>query len=83
VPQRIFFEPAARRELRAIDQLAASRILDALTRLIFLGDGDVKKLQGLEPPQFRLRVGEYRVRYRRSGDEFYITAIRKRGDAYR
>jgi mRNA-degrading endonuclease RelE of RelBE toxin-antitoxin system len=25
--------------------------------------GNVKKLQGIDPPEFRLRVGDYRVRF--------------------
>lgn len=83
MPQRIFILPAAQKELRGIDRTSAIRILEALTRLVFLGEGDVKRLQGYDPPEFRLRVGEYRVRYRRIGDEFHVTAIRERGDAYR
>ncbi len=50
----------ARVELRSIDQSTALRILHALARLMSSGEGDVKRLQGIEPPEYRLRVGDYR-----------------------
>lgn len=50
----------ARAELRSIDQSTALRILHALARLMSSGEGDVKRLQGIEPPEYRLRVGDYR-----------------------
>jgi len=83
MPQRIVIQPPAQKELRLIDRQIAMQILEALTRLVFQGEGDVKRLQGYDPPEYRLRVGEYRVRYRRAGEEFHVFAIRKRSDAYR
>jgi mRNA-degrading endonuclease RelE of RelBE toxin-antitoxin system len=44
----------------------------------------VKKLQGTEPPEFRLRVGDFRVRFtEESGDILRIHAVKDRQDAYR
>jgi hypothetical protein len=34
-----------------------------LDKLSAAGEGDVKRLRGIEPPEFRLRIGEYRVRF--------------------
>ncbi|HEV3038655.1 MAG TPA: type II toxin-antitoxin system RelE/ParE family toxin [Candidatus Angelobacter sp.] len=59
----IIWDDAARAQLRAIDQDTALRILRALARYLDTGEGDVKRLQDIEPPEFRLRVGDYRVRF--------------------
>jgi hypothetical protein len=49
-------EPA-KAELRAIDQATALRILHGMARYLATGDGDVKRLEDIEPPELRLRVG--------------------------
>ncbi len=81
--RKIVWTQAARNQLRAIDQPAALRILHALARLIAAGEGDVKRLQGIDPPEFRLRVGDYRVRFHETGDSIQITAVKHRRDIYR
>jgi hypothetical protein len=62
MPKKIVWNDRAKADLRAIEQGTALRILHALARAIFTGDGDVKRLQGIQPPEFRLRVGDYRIR---------------------
>ena len=57
----------AKAQLRAIDQPAALRILRALAHFTATGEGDVKRLQDIEPPEFRLRVGDYRLRFHDDG----------------
>jgi len=52
-------------------------------RYLDTGEGDVRRLQGIEPPEFRLRVGDYRVRFHEDGDTVRITAEKHRRDAYR
>jgi len=59
------------------------RILEALHRLQDSGKGDIKKLHGFDPPEYRLRVGEYRVRYRIKDGGYFIVAVTTRGSAYR
>ncbi|MFJ5030712.1 type II toxin-antitoxin system RelE/ParE family toxin [Streptomyces sp. NPDC088560] len=59
------FTAAARRQLKAIDQTTALRILHALSRLgddPYREDADVKKLSGRDD-LYRLRVGTYRIAY--------------------
>jgi mRNA-degrading endonuclease RelE of RelBE toxin-antitoxin system len=73
----------ARTELRAIDRVTALRILHALARYLQTGEGDVKRLQNIEPPEFRLRIGDYRVRFHEHGDAIRITAVKHRREAYR
>jgi mRNA interferase RelE/StbE len=81
--KKIAWRDQAKAQLRAIDQPTALRILQALAHFAATGEGDVKRLQDIEPPEFRLRVGGYRVRFHDHGDSLYITAVRHRREAYR
>jgi mRNA-degrading endonuclease RelE of RelBE toxin-antitoxin system len=67
----------------AIDQSMALRILHALARLLAAGEGDVKRLQDIEPSEFRLRVDDYRVRFSDLGDSILILTIKHRREVYR
>lgn len=66
-------EPA-KAQLRAIDQPTALRLLHTLANFAATGEGDVRRLQDIEPPEFRLRVGDYRLRFHDYGHTLYITA---------
>ena len=65
--KKIAWRDQAKAQLRAIDQPTALRILQALARFAATGEGDVKRLQDIEPPEFRLRVGDYRLRFHDHG----------------
>jgi len=73
----------AKADLRAIDQPTALRILHTVARYLASGEGDVRRLQDVEPPELRLRVGNYRVRFYDYGDSILILAVRHRREAYR
>ncbi len=47
-----------------------------MARYLETGEGEVKRLQNIEPPEFRLRVGDYRVRFHDLGDTLPITAAK-------
>jgi mRNA-degrading endonuclease RelE of RelBE toxin-antitoxin system len=47
------------------------------------GAGNVKRLQGIDPPEYRLRVGDYRVRFHREVETIRILRVRNRREAYR
>lgn len=81
--KNVIWEAQAKAHLRAIDQATALRILHALARYLETGEGDVKRLRGIEPPEFRLRVGDYRVRFHDLGDTLRITGVKHRREAYR
>ena len=81
--KKIVWTDRAKANLRAIDQATALRILHALARVLATGEGDVKRLQDIEPPEFRLRVGDYRVRFRDSNDSIEIVSVKHRREAYR
>jgi len=59
------------------------RILYAVARFCSTNEGDVKRLQGIEPPEFRLRIGDYRVRFHDSGGVLEVTGVKHRREAYR
>jgi mRNA interferase RelE/StbE len=79
----IFWTEQAKDDLRAIEQPTALRILHALARLVATGEGDVKRLQDIDPPEFRLRVGDYRLRFQDRGDGIMVLTVRHRREAYR
>jgi len=43
----------------------------------------VKRLQGVDPPEYRLRVGDFRVRFHQEGKTICILQVRNRREAYR
>jgi mRNA-degrading endonuclease RelE of RelBE toxin-antitoxin system len=83
VGKNVIWIPEAKAQLRAVDQGTALRILKTLARYLETGEGDVKRLQGIEPPEFRLRIGDYRVRFHDQGEMIRITGVKHRREAYR
>ena len=78
---RFRFTEAARSDLRRIDREQAMNILLALTRFGNTGEGDVKQLKGSK--DFRLRVGDYRVRMRLLEAGIRVAQVKHRREAYR
>ncbi len=79
----VIWSPVARAELRAIDRETACQMLQGIDRYLETGAGDVIKLQ---PPrtEFRLRVGDYRVLFRRIDEQtIEVLRVRHRSAAYR
>jgi len=79
------FAPRARRDLRRLDPPVQRRIVDALDRLTAdPAVGDVVRLAGVED-EWRLRVGDCRVRFTRDQGSGVIQVLRvlPRGRAYR
>lgn len=80
----ISFSDRAKADIRAIPQYIPMNILAAIHRLAETGTGQVKRLQDTDPPEFRLRVGDYRVRFAEGdADTLYIYGVKNRKDAYR
>jgi mRNA-degrading endonuclease RelE of RelBE toxin-antitoxin system len=59
------------------------RILHGLARFLATEEGDVKRFQDTDPPELRLRVGAYRVRFRDHVNTIEILAVKHRSEAYR
>ncbi|MFI2201729.1 type II toxin-antitoxin system RelE/ParE family toxin [Streptomyces sp. NPDC020192] len=81
------FTAAARRQLKAVDQTTALRVLHALSRLgddPYREDADVQKLSGHDD-LYRLRVGTYRIACRIDDGRLVILVVeaRYRREIYR
>jgi len=83
VAKKIAWTDQAKANLRAIDKATALRILHILARYLATGEGDVRRLQDVEPPEFRLRASDYRVRFHDLGDSILVLAVKHRRKAYR
>ncbi len=66
----------ARKDLRKLDKPVAARIVTAVERFARTGVGDVVQLTAVEPPEYRLRVGDWRVRFRRDPARALLIILR-------
>ena len=81
------------RSVRAKDLTEAqlSQIVHAIQDGKYVIEGDLrrelgmnlKRLQGINPPLYRLRAQDHRIFFRDLGDSIEVTRIRDRKDAYR
>jgi mRNA-degrading endonuclease RelE of RelBE toxin-antitoxin system len=46
-------------------------------------EGDVKRPTDIDPPELRLRLGDYRIRFYDHGETIQILGVGNRKDAYR
>jgi mRNA-degrading endonuclease RelE of RelBE toxin-antitoxin system len=70
----------------ALEHMAAldkGIVRQAVERFADTGVGNVKRLQGIDPPEYRLRVGDYRVRFHQEQETLRILRVRNRREAYR
>ena len=79
----IFMSPAAKSDIRRIDQKQALKILYSIASLAKSGEGDVKPMQGTDPLLHRLRVVDYRVVFQFDGANLLIKAVGHRSEIYR
>ena len=79
---RLLFKSSVRQDLKQLEKTAAERLLrelrDALTRNPTTGEPLHGEFRGL----YKLRIGDYRVIYTRSGGTFLVLRIRHRSKAY-
>lgn len=78
--------PPARRDIKRLDRQVQARVIEALEGLrAEPAQGDIKRLTGIQPPEWRLRVGDWRVRFDRDHDARIVRVLRvlPRGRAYR
>ena len=66
-----------------LDKGTARRIQRAVERFAQTETGNVKLLQGTDPPEYRLRIGDWRVRFILTGRTILILRVLNRKDAYR
>jgi mRNA-degrading endonuclease RelE of RelBE toxin-antitoxin system len=83
VIKRVVLSTQAQSDLAALDRAVALRIPAATHRFASTGAGNVQGLRAIHPPEFRLRVGDWRVRFHDHGDWINVLRVRNRKDAYR
>lgn len=79
----IEWTPQARADVRRIDRKTALSLLEALADYVINGHGDVERLQDVDPPELRLRIGDYRMRFYDREDAIVILRVLHRREAYR
>ncbi len=78
---KIEFKPRATKDLRLVNRDDAQRILAKIRAMENDLAGNVKHLTDFEP-QYRLRVGDYRVLFNVENDYITIYRIKHRREAY-
>jgi mRNA-degrading endonuclease RelE of RelBE toxin-antitoxin system len=69
--------------MATLDKGIARRVRQAVERFANTGVGNIKRLQGIDPPEYRLRVGDYRVRFHEEEETIRILRVRNCREAYR
>ena len=83
MPKRIVWTAQAKADIRGVERIIALQILKTLARYAQTGEGNVKQLQGIEPPLIRLRTQDHRVFFRDRGEYLEISRVLDRKEAYR
>lgn len=81
-PYRLIIAPGFTRDLRRLDRQLQPRILEALAKLEtnpYEGEKVVAAVTGT----WRLRVGDWRIRYDIVGEEVHVLRVRHRREVYR
>ena len=76
------FKPKAVRDIEGMPSRIQTRILAQIEEMSNDLKGDVKRLTSFTP-EYRLRVGDYRVLFEIEGEKIVIYRIRHRREAYR
>jgi len=77
----IEFKPRAIKDLQSIPKLMVERIIEKVEALRNDLAGDVKRLTNFSP-EYRLRVGDYRVLFEVEASKVIIYRVKHRSDAY-
>jgi len=81
---QIVWMPRALKDIRKLDPQIRARVVAAVERFASTGSGDVLQLEDVYPPEWRLRVGDWRVRFQKdlAGSLLLILRVLPRGKAY-
>jgi mRNA-degrading endonuclease RelE of RelBE toxin-antitoxin system len=69
--------------MAALDKGLARRVKKAVERFAETCAGNVKRLQDIDPPEYRLRMGDYRARFELEKEIMRVLRVRNRREAYR
>lgn len=77
----VYFLDDAKRSLKRLSPDVSRKILNKIERLRHDLNGDVKRLKHFVP-NYRLRVGDWRVLFELVADEIIIHEVKHRSEAY-
>jgi mRNA-degrading endonuclease RelE of RelBE toxin-antitoxin system len=71
--------------LKRLDPPVQKRLINAVDHFARTGEGDVVRLVNVTPPEYRLRVGDWRVRFAQDAERRLLDVLRVlwRDKAYR
>ncbi len=75
----IIYTKKAEKHISKLDRSTKHRIKAGIEAI---PSGDIKRLQGVVPIAFRLRVGDYRIIFEMTTDKIVIRDVLPRGKAY-
>jgi mRNA interferase RelE/StbE len=78
----IQFKPRARKDIEGLPSRIQARVLAQIEEMSDDLRGDVKRLTDFTP-EYRLRIGKYRVLFEIAGKTIIVYRIRHRREAYR
>ena len=81
--RQIEWTEAAIADMAALDKGIARRVKQSVERFAATGAGNTKRLTDIQPPQYRLRVGGYRIRFHLDAATMQILRVLPRDQAYR
>ena len=81
--KRIEWTELALQDMAALDLGISRRIKRAVERFAETGAGDVKRLRDIKPPEYRLRAGDWRIRFELDRETIRVLRVRNRKEAYR
>ena len=70
-------------DMAALDKSLARRIQRSVERFARTETGNIKRLRGIDPPEYRLRVGDWRVRFVVNAGTVLVLRVLNRKNAYR
>ncbi len=75
------FGSRALKDLRRLDKQIRKRVVDRIEAMTKELKGDVKKLTD-HSPQYRLRIGDFRVLFDIEGNTIFVQRVLNRREAY-
>lgn len=74
----------ALKDARKLSKQNRKRVITAIERFAETGAGDIRQLTDVRPPEWRLRVGDTRIRFQKDPAEasLLILRVRPRDKAY-
>lgn len=73
---QVLWQPRAKKDLSRLDPPVQERIIAAIVHLAATAQGDVVRMKRIRPPEWRLRVGSWRVRFRRDDQRRLLQVLR-------